>query len=685
MKDQASTLSLPGVGKKIALLLERLGIFTLFDLLMHLPMRYQDRSKITPIKFAKPHEFAVIEGVVREVKIYQRGKTQGLCMLSDGSGRLNMRFFKLFPNQRQMLVIGTELRVMGVVKFGPTGLEMVHPEISLLKQSLVDALTPFYPATEGISQNLLRKLTAGALKQLDRLEIKELLPEAIRAMHEWPTLHDTIQFMHAPPPKADLHKLQSFSTPFHERLIFEELLAHRIMMQNTKSIFKTRQSIPLAKKSCLEDFKKALPFELTDAQTRVIGEISEDLTKPVPMLRLLQGDVGSGKTIVAACAMLQTVACGYQAALMAPTELLAEQHYHSFRHWLKPLGLHVQFLSGAKTGKKKQKTLDEIELGASNVVIGTHALFQQAVQFERLALIVIDEQHRFGVAQRAQLLEKGREAGAIPHQLILSATPIPRTLAMTFYADLDCSTINELPKGRTKIETFVLPNARRDDVIDRIKSGSLAGRQVYWVCPLIEESEVLNSQAALNMAELLQAALPDHAIGLVHGRMKAKEKTEVMLAFKNGNIDILVATTVIEVGVDVPNASLMVIENAERLGLSQLHQLRGRVGRGSTASYCVLLYQAPLSERAKARLETIRETTDGFKIAEKDLELRGAGEIFGTRQTGEIAFRIADLVRDNHLLPRVQDAAEVIMAHHADLVPHLIDRWLNRSHGDLKV
>lgn len=688
-RDAHHVQVLPGVGQKTATHLERLGIRTLTDLLLHFPLRYQDRTKITPIKFARASELVVVEGMVRTISEPTKGKTKLLCTINDGTGKLHLRFFKIFPYQRTLLQPGNQLRCIAPVKMGTFGLEMVHPEITLLQNQTTDSpktLTPFYPSTEGLSQLSLRKMAHTALDWLHSSQLfADILPSELCADLNLPTSREALAFIHHPPAEAEIAKLMAFDTPSHQRLIFEELVAHRVSMQVTKNLFQNQKSKPLLQKSCTDEFLQQLPFALTSAQQRVIKEISADLEKPNPMLRLVQGDVGSGKTIVAAAAMLQAVANGYQAALMAPTELLAEQHYRNFKSWLEPLGLRVQFLSSACKSKAKKNTLSEVEIGACNVIIGTHALFQDSVTFEKLALIVVDEQHRFGVQQRAQLLEKGVQAEHYPHQLILSATPIPRTLAMTFYADLDYSVIDELPPGRTPVNTSVVPNTRRHEVIERLREGCAQGKQAYWVCPLIEESEALNCQAATIMAQELKQALCGQKIGLVHGRMKSSEKEHEMAAFKNGEIDILVATTVIEVGVDVPNASIMVIENAERLGLSQLHQLRGRVGRGSTASHCVLLYQGPLSERGRERLQIIRDSTDGFVIAQRDLELRGAGEVLGTRQTGELSFRIADLMRDSHLLSKVQEVADKVMQFNPEIIVPLMDRWLRQGQAFAKV
>lgn len=690
-KDVDQLLSLSGVGEQTIKHLSRLHIHSIKDLLFHLPLHYQDRTQIQLIRTLIPGREAVIEGVVEAVSIPHKVKTKLLCELTDETGVIHLRFFHVLAFQKNSLKPGTRLRCYGEVKLGKTGFEMHHPEFKVINENnplpIETHLTPTYPATEGLSQYTLRKITSQALKWLENKNaFPELLPDAILNSLSFPKFKDALQFIHRPAREANAAHLLECKTLQQRRLIFEELVTHRISLLHVKKQFQSQQGIALPlNQRLIPTFLQQLPFQLTNAQTRVVNEIQQDLNKENPMLRLVQGDVGSGKTVVAALAMLQAIENHYQAVLMAPTELLAEQHYRSFKRWFEPLGLQVVFLSGAVKGKARREILEKIASGEAHIILGTHALFQDEVLFAKLALMVIDEQHRFGVHQRAMLREKGMQDQYYPHQLVMTATPIPRTLAMSFYADLDCSVIDELPPGRTPIVTSVITGSRRPEIIERIREASKQGRQTYWVCPLIEESEVLNCQAATKMAEELQLALPELKIGLVHGRMSSKDKEAVMQAFQQGHIHLLVATTVIEVGVDVPNASLMVIENAERLGLSQLHQLRGRVGRGSVASHCILLYQYPLSNLAKERLQVMRESTDGFKIAQRDLELRGPGEVLGTRQTGELSFKVADLVRDSDMVQDVQQAADVVMRDYPHLIEPLVDRWLgkNKDYGKI--
>ncbi len=677
-----STFGLRGVGKQIAKHLARLDIFSIDDLLFHLPTRYQDRTKIQLIRQLIIGDHAVVEGTVKAISAPNRGRTKLLCELHDESGVMHLRFFHVLSFQKDAFKPGARLRCYSEVRLGATGLEMIHPEFQLIephKTIPVDQhLTPIYPATEGLSQYMLRKLTTNALDVMTKNELfQELLPQTLLQPLSFPTLKEAIQFVHRPPREIEVTHLLANKTLSQQRLVFEELLAHRISLLNLKHAFQTQAAVALTKENKLTKlFQQRLPFKLTNAQERVAAEIKVDLERGHPMLRLVQGDVGSGKTVIAALAMLQAVDNGYQAALMAPTELLAEQHYRVFKNWLEPLGISVAFLSGNVKASERKAVYQALADNEAQVIIGTHALFQEDVTYANLALVVVDEQHRFGVHQRALLREKGMQAKYYPHQLVMTATPIPRTLAMSFYADLDCSTIDELPPGRTPIVTSVIANAKRDEVIKRIRDACQQGRQTYWVCPLIEESDALDCQAATKTSEELQKCLRDLHVGLIHGRMTSAEKADVMQAFSQGKIHLLVATTVIEVGVDVPNASLMIIENAERLGLSQLHQLRGRVGRGAVASHCVLLYQYPLSDLAKERLTVMRETNDGFQIAQRDLELRGPGEVLGTRQTGELSFRVADLIRDSELLPQIQKTAEIIIKDHSQIIEPLIKRWV---------
>lgn len=677
-----SAFGLRGVGKQIEKHLARLDIHSPRDLLLHLPARYQDRTQVLPMRGLLIGKEAVVEGVITKITQPAKTKTKLLIQLQDHTGKISLRFFHTMPFAKDSFKVGVMLRCYGDVRLGPQGLEMTHPEFKVIREDKpipVDShLTPVYPAGEGLSQYTLRNLTSNALLEIDKY-FQELLPVNILQEHAWPNIKEAIHFLHRPPRTTSLLELADNSTPAQKRLVFEELLAHRITLLNIKRMFKARSAIPLKVTSTIEKFLQQLPFQLTQAQQRVIAEVQADLQKDQPMLRLVQGDVGSGKTVVAAIAMVQAVSSGYQAVLMAPTELLAEQHYRNFSKWFAQMGVKIVYLSGKVKGKERKEVMDEITDGSANIIIGTHALFQQQVQFQKLALVVVDEQHRFGVEQRATLQEKGQNHNTYPHQLVMTATPIPRTLAMSFYADLDCSVIDELPPGRTPIMTSVIANSRRDEVIARIREACQSGKQAYWVCPLIEESEHLSAQAATTAYADLKTALKDLKIGLIHGRMKADAKDKEMQAFKNGETNLLVATTVIEVGVDVPNASLMIIENAERLGLSQLHQLRGRVGRGSVASHCLLLYQNPLSEVGKQRLQVMRETNDGFKIAQFDLELRGPGEVLGTRQTGEQTFILADLLRDSSLLPFVQRAAEVIINEYHHLIEPLVKRWIYQA------
>jgi len=683
--ETSLSFRLRGVGKQIAKHLARLDIHSVRDLLFHLPARYQDRTQVQAIRTLLPGNEVVIEGTIQSISMPTHGRTKLLCELKDETGTLYLRFFHVLPYLVDSLKPGNRMRCYSEVRLGAKGLEMVHPEFQLITPQRpipIDAhLTPVYPATEGLSQYVLRKIINNALAIIrQHPELREILPLPLLQSLSLPTLQEALQFVHKPPRDIAMTELLENKTVAQKRLIFEELLAHRISLLHIKHQFQSQTSIPFQMKDHLsQQFLSNLPFQLTNAQSRVVAEIKTDLSRPHPMLRLVQGDVGSGKTVVAVLAMLQAIENGYQAAMMAPTELLAEQHTRVTKRWLEPLGIKVAFLSSSIKGRERTTALKAIGNGEAQIVLGTHALFQEEVAFSKLAFIIVDEQHRFGVQQRALFRQKGMQADYYPHQLIMTATPIPRTLAMSFYADLDVSMIDELPPGRTPIITSIIANSRREEVIERVRSACREGRQVYWVCPLIEESEALNCQAATNTAEQLQAALPEIKVGLIHGRLRANEKDKIMQAFQQGELHLLVATTVIEVGVDVPNASVMVIENAERLGLSQLHQLRGRVGRGKVASYCLLLYQHPLSELAKARLAVIRETTDGFQIAQRDLELRGPGEVLGTRQTGELSFRVADLIRDSDLLPHVQHAAERILHDHVDIIEPLTERWLGKG------
>jgi ATP-dependent DNA helicase RecG len=677
--DRAVT-TLKGVGPALAARLAKKGIATVSDLLFLLPNRYEDRTRTVKIGTLRPGMRAAVEGEIELAEVVFRRRRSLLVRLADGTGFLTLRFFHFSGRQQEQLVRGTRLRCFGEVRRGPLGLEIVHPEYRRADapdtQALEGALTPVYPAIEGIQQGRLRNLTAQALAATGPGELPDWLPASLQREMKLPGLLEALAFMHRPPPDASLELLDSGRHPAQRRLAFEELLAHQITLRELRNELRRDRAWPVAPARALAaKLQASIGFPLTGAQHRVLREIRADLAVAHPMLRLVQGDVGSGKTIVAAIAALDCVEAGFQAALMAPTELLAEQHAQNFARWLAPLGIEPLLLTGRLAARARQAALAGVADGSRAIVIGTHALFQEGVQFARLALVIVDEQHRFGVHQRMKLREKGA-TGRYPHQLIMTATPIPRTLAMTAYADLDVSVIDQLPPGRTPVQTVVLPDARRDEVVGRIRKACLEGRQAYWVCPLIEESELLEAQAAEDTAAALAAALPEVAIGLVHGRMPAPARERTMARFKAGQIALLVATTVIEVGVDVPNASLMVIENAERMGLAQLHQLRGRVGRGNEASSCVLLWHPPLSPLAKERLAVLRNTSDGFEVARRDLELRGPGELLGTRQTGLPQMRVADLMRDADLLPKVQAAAEVMMRSHAANIAPLKRRWI---------
>ena len=673
--------ALKGVGPKLAERLRRLGIHTAEDVLLHLPLRYQDRSHMTPIDQLQPGEEALIEAHVLSSEVVARSRRFLLCHLTDGTGILTLRFFHFSPAQQQLLgQPGLRLRCFGEVRQGYSGgLEMIHPECRRIEPDtpVEERLTPFYPATAGLQQLTLRNLAEEALAQLETAGLlPELLPATLLAQLRLPPIAGAVRLLHQPPADTAMAELESGRHPARQRLAFEELLAHQLSLRRLRERTRRQAAPPLAGNGLSQRFLERLPFTLTRAQQRVLAEIAEDLAQPRPMLRLLQGDVGSGKTVVAAAAALRAVETGAQAALMAPTELLAEQHYRNFRNWLDELGIEVAWLTGRLTGKARRTLLERLAAGDIQMVVGTHALFQETVVFTELALVIVDEQHRFGVHQRLALREKGRTGGRCPHQLIMTATPIPRTLAMSAYADLDTSIIDELPPGRRPVKTVAAPDRRRDEIITRIRQACLSGRQAYWVCPLIEESEILQCQAATVTAEQLGEILPELRIGLVHGRLSATAKEAVMAAFKAGDLDLLVATTVIEVGVDVPNASLMIIENPERLGLAQLHQLRGRVGRGTAESSCVLLYRPPLSEVARTRLAVLRECHDGFEIARRDLELRGPGEVLGTRQTGEQSLRVADLLRDQDWLNVVRQTADALLRDHPECVEPLIRRWI---------
>lgn len=682
--DKLPVTILSGVGPKVAGRLIGLDIHTVQDVLFHLPFRYQDRTRLASIGSLKSGDEAVIEVELLNADVVMRRRRSLLCSVTDGTGIMTLRFFHFSKAQLANLQPGLRLQCFGEVRMGPNGFELVHPEYKPVEQSAIlqASLTPIYPSAEGVHQLTLRRLTEQALELLaqpgalnDWLDVSKH-----DFQFELPDLASALQLVHRPPPDADVAALIDGTHPAHQRLAFEELVAHRLGLRQSRSEIQSHGAHAIAPAGALlTKLIDSQPYRLTGAQARVLTEVREDLSQPRPMLRLVQGDVGAGKTIVAAGAAALAVEAGFQVAVMAPTEILAEQHLLNFSEWFDPLGVNVGWLSGKLGQRARRDALAAIDAGHSQIVIGTHALFQQDVEFPGLGLTIIDEQHRFGVHQRLSLRNKGADGDRLPHQLIMTATPIPRTLAMTAYADLACSVIDELPPGRQPVKTVAVENSRREEIVERVDAAIGRGRQVYWVCTLIEESDVLEAEAAGDTAELLQAAMPSRRISLVHGRMKAREKEQVMAAFKAAEIDLLVATTVIEVGVDVPNASLMVIENAERLGLSQLHQLRGRVGRGTEQSSCLLVYQAPLSNQARQRIAIMRETSDGFEIANRDLELRGAGELLGTRQTGLAEFRIADLSRDAGLLNQVVETADRLLEADPQAVRALLERWIGDS------
>ena len=678
--DLVPITELKGVAKRVAEKLAKLGITTVQDLLFHLPLRYEDRTQIYPIAALMPGNYGTIEAEIQSTQILQGRKRMLVCNVRDNTGSMSLRFFNFSMAQRNAMQNGLMIRAYGEIRRGSHQAEIVHPEYKIVYPGedihLSDTLTPIYPTTEGLKQASWIKLTEQALELLEDGGLTELLPAHLQPNNM--SLKQALQTLHRPHAGISQFDLELGQHPAQQRLVQEELLAHNLSMLRLRQRSNLDAAVTMhATGQLLNPFLASLPFKPTGAQQRVVAEIGKDLAQPHPMMRLVQGDVGSGKTLVAALAALQAIENGYQVAMMAPTELLAEQHAANFAAWFEPLGLKVGWLAGKLKGKARAQSLADIESGAAQMVIGTHAIFQQQVIFHRLALIIIDEQHRFGVHQRMGLREKGINQGFHPHQLIMTATPIPRTLAMTAYADLDTSIIDELPPGRTPVTTVAIPDSRRNEVLERVRNSVITDkRQAYWVCTLIEESEVLECQAAEDTAEELRLSLPELTIGLVHGRMKSAEKQQIMADFKAGTINLLVATTVIEVGVDVPNSSLMIIENPERLGLAQLHQLRGRVGRGAVASHCVLLYKAPLSQTASQRLNVLRQSNDGFVIAQKDLEIRGPGEVLGTKQTGLAELKIADLVRDQALIPHIQKLANHVMSQAPDAVDAIIHRWL---------
>ena len=681
--NQYPITELKGVGPKMAERLLKLGIKNVQDMLFHLPLRYEDRTRIYSINELSLHSHVSIEATIETSQITFGKRRMLVVQVNDNTGRLTLRFFNFSAAQKNALSPGKIIRCFGEVRRGRVGFEMSHPEYSLSdtpsEQPTVSTLTPVYSTTDGLKQLSIRALSEQAVELLNKYSVEELLP--VQWQPSQLALADALLLLHRPPSNIDVNELEQGTHPAQQRLVFEELLAQNLSLLKVREQGQQAKAVSLSSTNKLEpQFLSQLPFAPTSAQNRVVSEIKADLASPYPMMRLVQGDVGSGKTLVAALSALTAIAQGFQVALMAPTEILAEQHGISFTSWFKQLGIDVAWLGGKTKGKERTATLEKIASGEAQMIVGTHALFQDEVKFNNLVLIIIDEQHRFGVHQRLTLREKGQFNGCYPHQLVMTATPIPRTLAMTAYADLEVSIIDELPPGRTPITTVALPDTRRDDIITRVKSAcNEQDRQVYWVCTLIDESEALQCQAAEDSAVQLKEALPDLNIGLVHGRMKPAEKQAIMDDFKKGLIHVLVATTVIEVGVDVPNASLIIIENPERLGLAQLHQLRGRVGRGNIASHCVLLYHAPLSHTAQKRLGVLRDSNDGFVIAERDLEIRGPGEVLGTKQTGLAEFKIADLTRDKQILNQVRPIAQQMLNQYPQYVDPLIQRWLGNK------
>lgn len=684
--------------------LQKMGLDTPMALALHLPSRYEDETELLTIEEAL-HQgrfvSAQTQGVVIRNQVLFRPRRQMVVTIEDETETLNLRFLNFYPSQQKQMAVGVNIRVRGEVRDGFQGPEMVHPTVRAVAPDapLPTSLTPVYPASVGVSQAVIRKAVTQALRDPSLQDsLAEFLPKKLMAQllpsHDWPSLYEAIAYLHQPPADANTQSLLERTHPAWRRVQFEELLAQQISLKRAHAIRRERYAPSFSKdkargkqeqkKSFEEGLLKVLPFKLTNAQERVWSEISNDLSEPFPMNRLLQGDVGSGKTVVAALAAARTMDCGYQAAIMAPTEILAEQHYLKMKEWFEPLGVQIAWLSGSLKAKEKKLAQEMIERGQAQLIIGTHALIQESVRFAKLGLAVIDEQHRFGVRQRLEIQQRLGSELFYCHQLMMSATPIPRTLAMTYYADLDVSVIDELPPGRKPIATKVVKASRRDEVIHGLQSWLSKGLQAYWVCPLIEESEALQLQTAVESFEQLTQALPNFKVGLVHGRLKAEEKAAVMAAFKVNEIQLLVATTVIEVGVDVPNAALMVIEHAERFGYAQIHQLRGRVGRGLADSVCILMYAEPLSMAAKERLQTLRETSDGFVIAERDLSLRGPGELLGAKQSGDAMLRFVDLQRDAWLIELAQQAADRLLAEHGDLVERHLERWLGSRAEFLK-
>ena len=666
---------LQGVGAAAASLLEKLHLFNTDDLLFHLPRDYEDRSTVIAMNQLVVGRTYLLEGWVKSVDFPPGKRKSVAALVQDDFGKVTLRFYYLYKGLTDKLTPGNRLRIFGEVRVGARGLELYHPEIQVIREHTPlpkTQLTAIYPSTEGLTQTKLRDYIKQALAQFSD-QLPELLPEKFTNGY---ALKEALHYIHEPPLNANMQQLAQGSHPAQQRLIFEELVAHQISLLTRRAYIRQIAAPPFAYSQVLAKALLAqLPFHMTQAQKRVSHEIAKDLLRPEPMLRLVQGDVGAGKTLVAAVAACHALEAEWQVALMAPTEILAEQHYLNFKRWFEPLNIQVAWLSGKQKGKARAHAEQLIQTGQAQLVVGTHALFQDNVEFAKLGLVIIDEQHRFGVDQRLALRNKGVDH-LTPHQLVMTATPIPRTLAMSAYGDLDTSVIDELPPGRTPIQTVTIPLDRREEVLNRIANNCKDGKQAYWVCTLVEQSETLDAQAAQATYEEILSRFPELKVGLVHGKMKADEKQAVMAAFKANELQLLIATTVIEVGVDVPNASIMVIENAERLGLSQLHQLRGRVGRGAQASFCVLLYKHPLSQNGQERLSILRESNDGFVIAEKDLELRGPGELLGTKQTGDMNFRVAKLERDDHLLTQAHYVAGQMLSDYPEQADALLRRWL---------
>ncbi|HEX2826444.1 MAG TPA: ATP-dependent DNA helicase RecG [Burkholderiales bacterium] len=682
----AATPDLTGIQRATLDKLAKLGVNRPFDLVLHLPLRYDDETRIHAIAEAPASLDVLVQGRVAKCDVKYRPRRQLVAHIEDGSGVLTLRFINFYPSQIKQLAEGTLVRAFGEIRHGFFGPEMVHPKVRTVHEdaAVAKALTPVYPTTAGLTQETLRRSIDRALRECD---LADTLPATLTAALKLPRFKEAVTFLHRPPPEVSLGDLQAREHPAWRRIKFDELLAQQLSMRLHYSKRKAADAPALkAKRTLTKQLLASLPFELTAAQQRALHDIELDIAQPYPMQRLLQGDVGSGKTVVAALAALQAVENGKQVAVMAPTEILAEQHFRKLDGWFAPIGVEVTWIAGGLKKREREAALEAVASGRARVAVGTHALFEDVVQFDTLALAIVDEQHRFGVHQRLALRNKGTRAGKTqPHQLMMSATPIPRTLAMSYYADLDVSVIDELPPGRTPVATRLVSDSRRDEVVQRVRDACMAGSQAYWVCPLIEESETLQLKTALETYETVQAAFPELRSGLIHGRLKSDEKAAVMDAFKRGEIQLLVATTVIEVGVDVPNASLMVIEHAERMGLSQLHQLRGRVGRGAAKSTCILLYANPLTATARDRLKIIFENSDGFEVARHDLRIRGPGELLGARQSGVPMLRFADLAVDIDLLDAARDTAERLLRDDPDAAHAHLERWLGGRHELLKV